>query len=364
MCISLGPAEFKGTVIADFPQNTDNEQERVLSYMNSVLSAGTLSSHETAHGAPNAMVFPVYGEVTGVLDCNDPVASREWLGRQTGVYYESWEDWSATRGGSGLQNIEVAGNYLVSIAADIEDIPRAIHRLKRETAAAFPSHVPDISDYALDSMDRFYQAQGLGIPQFVLAAFVLPPRYIDRKNPVTITYTQSDSVADKIVFPALDYHGEGEFQEYVKRSHTLLLSTNTLNEILGSVMHATTDAVPLEFQNAPRQFPISVLDLRNPRNELEARAPNNDYVFDMATIHAKLQGAQAELEALPRLDTSEFQAHYERRKQIIKIMIRHLGRYGVMGHSNQPATTVEGFAESSYGEAFFIGDLLQEEIED
>lgn len=290
MCISLGPAEFKGTVIANFPQSTDNEQKRVLSYMNSVLSAGTSPTKEAVDSAPNAMVFPVYGEVTGVLDCDEPVASREWLSKQQGVYYESWEDWSATRSGSGTPGIEVAGNYLVSVAADIEDIPRALHRLKREAATAFPSHVPEVLDYTLESMNRFYRAQGLGIPQFVLAAFYLPPRYIDRKNPVTITYTQSDSVADKLVFPALDYHGEGEFQEYVKRDHTLLLSTNILNEMLGSVMHASTDSVPPEFNQAPRQFPISVRDSRNPRNELEGRAPNNDYMFDMAAIHAKLQG--------------------------------------------------------------------------
>lgn len=362
VCISLGSAEFKGTVIANFPQSTNNEQERALSYMNSVLSAGTPSADGMADSSPNAMVFPVYGEVTGVLDCDDPVASRQWLAKQEGVYYESWEDWSATRASSGPQGVEISGNYLVSIAADIEDIPRTLHRLKQ--GAVFPNHVPEVSDHTLEWMNRFYQAQGLGIPQFVIAAFALPPHHIDRKNPVTITYNQFDSVADKTIFPALDYHGEGEFQTYVKRDHTLLLSTNALSEVLGSVMHASTDSVPSEFRNAPRQFPISVLDLRNPKNELGARAPNNDYIFDIAEVHTKLQGAQAEIEALPHVDVPESRAYYERRKQIINIMIRHLGRYGVMGHSNQPATTAQGLAESCYGDTFVIGDLLQEDIED
>lgn len=75
------------------------------------------------------------------------------------------------------------------------------------------------------------------------------------------------------------------------------------------------------------------------------------------------KGVQAELEALPPIDASDFRASYRHRKQVTKTMLGYLGRYGVMGHSNQPATTVQGFAESGYGDVFVIGDLLQEDIE-
>jgi hypothetical protein len=362
MCISLGPAEFKGTVIANFPGDPNNEQMRVLSYMNTVLSADTSSLHGVANTGPNAMIFPVYGEVTDVLNCDNPGASREWLSNRNGIYVESWEDESATRSGSTDTRARVAGNYLVRVANDIEDIPRALSQLKRETP--FPDHVPPVSDYVLEAADRFYRSQDLGIPQFVIAAFALPPHHVDHKNPVTVAYAQSESVADRAVFPALDYHGHGDFQEYVKRDHRLLLSTNALNELFRSLMVDKSDTVtPPEFANAPKQFPVAVYDQRNPRNEPNAKAPNNDYIFDVGAIHAKLQDAQLEIQALADVDTSTFLVNYRRQEKVARIVLGRLGRYGVMDHSNQPETTAQNFAESGYGEAFIAGNLTQDEID-
>lgn len=353
MCISTNPAEFKGTVLANYPALEDSDRTRVLSYMNTVQSPGTSREYGVADTGPNAMLFPVYGEVRDIADCRDPEASRTWLSGQAGVYQEFWVDESTLRGGSaGERRIYVAGNYLVSVADNIRKVPGTLEWLKREVP--YPEHVPAVSDYLLESVERFYQVQGLGMPQFVVAAFALPPHCVDQKNPITLTYEQSDNVANSLVFPALDYHGMGRFEDYVKRDHSLLLSTNQLNEMFRSVMTLASVDRPTEFNLAPPQFPMSVCDTRSVSGELDSKAPNNDYIFDMATIHAKLEGAQAEIEALGPMDPTDGRAYYARREQIARIVAQRLGRYGVMEYSNQPVTTAEKFAKSGFGDSHFI----------
>jgi hypothetical protein len=361
MCISLNSAEFKSTVIADFPASPLNDQDRMLSYMNTVSTGTTPPTPGTA--AANAMVFPVYGEVTDILDCPDPKTSREWLTYQQGVYKEFWEDMTYPRAntymGRAAKSIHVAGNYMVGIATDVEDIPSTLSRLK--TMTSLPEHVPEASDHILDSMDRFYRAQGLGIPQFVIAAFALESHHVDEKNPVTVGYTQSSTVAGKAVFPALDYHGHGDFESHVSRDHKLLLSTNQLNDIFRSTMLATSYITPAEFSAAPAQFPLSIRDMRPGRGtEPAALAPNNDYILDLDTIHAKLQKAQPALDSLESPKTSGLTA-FEQRKA--RIVARALGNHGLLDHSNQPATTAQEFAQTSFGEALFLGDLNARELE-
>lgn len=337
MCISANPAELNQTVIANFPQQGKDEQHRVLSYMNTVKS---IPGGRTTD--PNAMIFPVYGEVTDLLDCPDPRASRAWLEAQTGVYQEAWYDQTVVRAStSEPARTHVLGNYLVGVAGGVEDIPGVLEDMRRGPK---PEHVPTVPDTTLESMDRFYRAQGLGIPQFVIAAFLLPPKHHDDKNPITLTYNQWDAMADKMVFPALDYHGYGAFDKHVKRDHKLLFSSKVLQEALQPVMIPSHLATPAEFAGAPGEFPMYVGDSRDRRtHDAAQRAPNNDYIFDMQPIHAKLQGVDTELRAIaadhPEVTTSRFM----RDGLANPVLAQRMGKCGIMQHSNQPSTTAEAF---------------------
>ena len=159
----MRPAEFKGTVIANYAEVNGNPDARILSYMNTAQAEETSGQYGMLNAGPNAMVFPIYGEVTKIAECSDPEASRDWLSTQYGVYREEWKS-SAIRfrsksaGGYDFAPV-MAGNYLVKIANGVEGIPGALSELRR--SSPLPEHVPGANDAVLDMMDRFYRQQTL-----------------------------------------------------------------------------------------------------------------------------------------------------------------------------------------------------------
>jgi hypothetical protein len=306
--------------------------------MNSAESRGTSRQLGIGDTGPNAMIFPVYGEVTQISECPDPKGSRDWLMRQGGVYREIWDDGLPKmlggfkgRGGA----IQTAGNYLVGVASDVENIPETLQQLR--AISPLPENVPKAPDHILEMINRFYKTQGLGIPQFVIAAFALAPGQIEKKNPITLHYTQEAELDDKIIFPALDYHGQGDFEPYVTRDHRLLFATQALNETFRPAMRdSAIDHRPQEFELAPVQFPIEIRDVRKGSDRITANAaPNNDYMFDTCIISESLQVASS------RFNTS---ADALSRREISAIITETLGEHGVIQYSNQPATTVEEYA--------------------
>jgi len=350
MCISVNPAEFNSTVIANYPAIEGSETERILSYMNSAESYGTSRALGIASTGPNAMIFPIYGEVTSVSDCPNPEASRQWLSQQGGVYREIWDDGlPKMRGGGsfGMRGIQTAGNYLVGIASDVENIPETLQALRQATSR--PENVPEAPDSVLEMMDSFYRAQGLGVPQFVIAAFALAPGQVEQKNPITLQYTQSEAVADKLIFPALDYHGQGEFEAYVTRDHRLLFATEGLNEAFGPAIRISdSTSRPAEFSDAPTQFPVELKDLRKGGEKRPAAAPNNDYIFDGSELHQSLARVAGKIkDAAIDPSTEDRQKRTNDLRQVGAIITEELGSEGLMQFSNQAATTAQEYAGGS-----------------
>ncbi len=293
------------------------------------------------------MIFPIYGEVSNVADCSDPEASRQWLSGQRGVYRELREDGlPKTRGGGGFKSfigIQTAGSYLVGIANDAENIPTTLAELRKVTPR--PEHVPDAPDKVLEIIDNFYRLQKLGMPQFVIAAFALDPGQTEKKNPITLQYTQAQSLGNALIFPALDYHGQGGgFDRYVDRDHRLLFSTKELNEAFDCAMRGSHTANrPAEFVSAPTQFPIELKDTRKGSADIAISPPNNDYIFDADQLHDRLAGVNARLKEgiVDDSSTIEHDTPYGRSESIGIIMTEELGRNGLMQFSNQAGTTVD-----------------------
>lgn len=378
MCISINPAEFSGTTIAYFPER---DGRAVLSYTNTAKSAGHESAG-TADGGPNALIFPVFGTDVEVLDCPDPQASRAFLAAARGLYNERWESPSnfdlfnldqINRLGGYSEGIKQSGNYLVGVADGVEEIAVVLESLRRHSPR--PEYVPQMSDQLAEMMDRYYRALGMGMPQFVVGAFLLDPSQPGLKNPISVGHTPL--FPGKVILPALDYHGKGDaFEPYARRDHTLALSSPELQEVLAPVMRIPQGGRPLEFAAAPPVFPVLVRDTRkltreaventlahqnNPefahlfdpklsRQQLESgMAPNNDYVFDTAAMALELAphmpAIKQECDDYARSRSPQDRIVNKKlaASQAIKTVV---GQNWAMRHSNQIPVTVEAYQDT------------------
>lgn len=378
MCISINPAEFSGTSIAYFPEQ---DGRAILSYTNTAKNVGHESAG-VADSGPNALIFPVFGTDVEVLDCPDPQASRAFLATAQGLYHDNWESpknfdlfRDPLRVGSGGYSggIKQSGNYLVGVADGVEEIAMVLESLRRHCPR--PEHVPHMSDQLANMMDRYYRAQGMGIPQFVVGAFLLDSSQPGLKNPISVCHTPM--FAGKVVLPALDYHGKGDaFEPYARRDHTLAMASPELQEVLAPIMPEPYGDRPLEFAAAPPVFPVLVRDTRkltpqavdntldhqnNPefahlfdpklsREQLESgMAPNNDYMFDTAAMAASLAPhipaiAQAQDQYVAARNPKDpiTRALYQKLGacEAIKATV---GQNWAMCHSNQASLTVEAY---------------------
>jgi hypothetical protein len=349
MCISVNPANFSETFIANFPDTGMDENRRVLSYLNTAQRPNTSALVGVADTGPNAMLFAVPGEVTHVADMPDPEASRFWLTHQSGIYQEEWNDgdmiWLGGRGSKTLK-ISTAGNYLVGIATSVDDIQATLHQLRR--VSPHPEHVPDAPDDLLDHVDCHYREQGWA-PQFVIAAFALDAGQVEEKNPITVHYTQSEDLAGQLFFPALDYHGMGAFSDMAARDHHLLMATHALNEAFAPAMQRFGVVErPPEFAPAPVQFPFEIIDTRkdDARYMPDAVAPNKDYLIELPPDDQMAKMGQAVRQA-PAIDPSDFRSQRAYSHHLDQAAVDRLGTYGLLGRSNQAATTPKAYV--AYG---------------
>jgi hypothetical protein len=370
MCISANPAEFSGTIIAHFP--AEEAEYELLSYTNTTKSAGN-AQNRTADSGANALIFPVHGSDIELLDCPNPEASRKFLQLQaySGLHREQWNlpdnfdiegsmRYRTMKGAS--LGVQIIGNYLVGVANNVETIPGVLEVLRRTSSR--PDHVPEVSDTLLEIMDRYYRAQTTGMPAFVIGAFLLDGSKVEDKHPITTKYAPFDS--DKLVLPALDYHGtDPALEPFVTRDHTLLIATRGLNSLMQPLTPKKEgNKTPLEFANAPHIFPVNVRDKRvmrpeaiagflevqehekfgplcDPkftRQQLEATmAPNTDYVIDTAKLEAdmseKIDGITARFDEI--MDSlAPHQRQYSVTQSAAKAL-ETLGRDWVLQNSNQ-----------------------------
>ena len=363
MCITVEHAELSATSIVHFPAPGDPSRA-VMGYGNNVF---------TPEPAANALIFPVHGENVQVLPCPSPSLSRRYLGEQESVYSERWiSPTNRNRLRSeDSRTLHRAGNYLVSVATGVEDIPAALFDLRN--AVPDPGHVPEIDEELLEVMNRYYLTQETGMPAFVIGAFRQDVS-AEHKNPIAVNYAPYYAQDKRIILPALDYHGQ-EFQEgspalepYVIRDHRLLISTLALQQRFAPFLVGEEELWrPEEFSGAPKRFPFGIHDTRtmtpdgaerlaaNPAlkppmtvERLHAgMAPNNDYVIDTNALEEAVETNWLAIVTAHDEEAASIgpEEPYDGRYALAHALRTVLGDLVVMQHSNQPAANVDAYRD-------------------
>ena len=362
MCITTRPTELRSTYIADFPaeqsvENTATSENqpssRIITYANTVVNP-----RSGAPAAPNAMLFAVYGDVQQIIQCEDPEASEQWLKSQEAAYTERWNpapepfmhDITRSMGtlkGGGRYQITQSGNYIVGIAKGVDDIPavlEALHEISPDL-----QEVPTVTEDTLTHMRDYYKAQGYGEPDIVVAGFAPPSGSKKVMHPITVEYTPFASTAGNVILPALDYHGDGPWPEYVDREHHLLVATHGLMKVFSGLQRSQQEqSLPVEFAAAPLQFPISIVDRRKGDDGSAAKAPNSDYVIHTGAIEEALQRAAWLLQPMAAdiagQEGSKYSA-YEQPRELGGIVRAYLGNNGLFGYTNQSSGSVDAYRQ-------------------